>query len=80
MTLNDFIEQKAEQFEREHPNAWLPLFDHFLRSALRECAEKTVEAVKQPGTAWGTPDYNAAGIDMEKRARAWLGSHVHPHD
>jgi len=79
MTLNDFIEQKVEESEHVEPRN---LHD-FLRSALRECAEKTDEQAWIYPEEWssffkpGYADYvtynNAMGT-LERKKRAWLGT------
>lgn len=54
MTLNDFIEHREQEFIENAPTsifadpfkeAWMADTVRWLRSALRECAEKTVEAM-----------------------------------
>lgn len=77
-TLNEFIEQKIEEWTNDSNGVTTVAF---LRSALRECAEKTVEMVEQAKERHPMQNYEfqegmASAI---AHARAWLGTNDQPH-
>jgi hypothetical protein len=78
MTLNDFIEKKEVDFDKdfsrsltgisnfEGPSGYA-MVKSFLRFALRECAEKT----------WEESERSAYNLE---RKTQWLGTNVQPHE
>ena len=66
--LSQFIEEKIQYYYDTYSSDITPSEEAFLRTALRQCAELTVEAIRKPeDIERGTRD-----SILTKRIKSWL--------